>query len=1101
MSVAIGIDLGTTNTVVAAVQNGRPEALADESGQALIPSVVSFLPSGAVLVGETARERRSVDPKNTVFSVKRLMGRTWDTEEVRHARTRFPFELREGPGRATFVVVRGETYTLPEISAFVLRKAKSIAEQALGESVERAVLTVPANFNDLQRAATKVAGRVTGLEILRILNEPTAAALASGLAEQGAQRVAVYDFGGGTFDVTLLTLNDAVFEVLSTAGSSFLGGDDIDQAIADRIAEQMLSSHGQDPRSTPEGLEQLRSAAETLKIRLGTETEVKLDVPAIRVGQAEVKVDFSMTRAELHRLALPFVNKTLEVCQQALGMAHLGVSDLSHVLLVGGTTRMPLVRTRVEEFFRRAPVASADPHQTVALGAALHAASLTQPRADAQLGQVPPAPAHVPLPAPLEVAATGPNRPVTRRLGARRVTSPGLGEDDSLPSALSREPSLQEDGWQPALPAQPPAPMDRRFTELGSSPADGFGTYLPSIPDPTELGSEAEFGRPPDTLSGLGLGGDAGELPLPAVPAGRFPKGRPPAVRVARGTDSARSPASPPVTDDSDLDDVTVVRGSPAELAAAADLPAPVPAPRPAAGASNQLAADLPELAGPTPTARTQGASPVARAAQHTLPLSVVDVPAPIARPRQDTVPLSEDLPSPVATPPGLVGSPLADSARPPPSEDELRARYGDLPLIVGGKRVRSRVSDRPPALSPPAASDNLPSTGQQRSFAQRQPEALHAPLPPVDPTGAVSVQPILSTPRRTAGIPAARPAAPPLFEPESPAASLPRPPVRTGASTQHGLGKPMVPHRPSDGIETLDDSDVADEPRTSQPAAPRASMRPLARQDAAQEAALPVPDLPLVGTAPPVARTPLFSQPPGAIHTSASTGTKGQTIGLSAPTQTRASPATAPGPKPRLEQTLPLTAASSAVRSAPSQAPAARGLTPAVATIGLGGDLASTASTRSEVTTSRTNVPLLIDVTPLSLRVETAGGYSDVLIERNTPVPCERTREFVTVANNQDTAWIRVSQGEAPLFSENTVLGEVQLNGLAPAQRGSARIAVTFGLDTDGLLNVRAVDLATGRAAAVELRLFGGTSPGELSSMMVRHSAQIRRDTDRPRG
>ena len=243
MSTVIGIDLGTTNTVVSVVRDGQASALLDEAQQVLIPSIVSFHPNGNVLVGRAAKERRIVDASNTIYSIKRLIGRSWDSEEVRRARSRFPFEMREGPGQASLVVARGETYTLPEISAFVLRKAKSVAEAALGTSIDRAVITVPANFNDLQRAATKVAGRVAGLEVMRILNEPTAAALAYGYGRASSERVAVYDFGGGTFDVTLLDLSNNVFEVLATAGNTFLGGDDLDLAIAERMSELLLAQH------------------------------------------------------------------------------------------------------------------------------------------------------------------------------------------------------------------------------------------------------------------------------------------------------------------------------------------------------------------------------------------------------------------------------------------------------------------------------------------------------------------------------------------------------------------------------------------------------------------------------------------------------------------------------------------------------------------------------------------------------------------------------------------------------------------------------------------------------------------------------------------
>src|SRR5580658_5979833 len=239
MGVAVGIDLGTTNTVVGVVRDGRAVTLADEGGRRLIPSVVSFHPTGKVLVGEQAKERRIIDPQNTISSVKRFIGRSWDMDEVQRARQTLPFELVEGPTQGVAVVARGETYMLPEISAFVLRRAKAVAEAALGQQVDRAVITVPANFNDLQRAGTKLAGKLAGLEVLRILNEPTAAALAYGQGTTGKERIAIYDLGGGTFDVT----------VLATGGDSALGGDDIDQLVAEKMAIQILEKHRVDPRT------------------------------------------------------------------------------------------------------------------------------------------------------------------------------------------------------------------------------------------------------------------------------------------------------------------------------------------------------------------------------------------------------------------------------------------------------------------------------------------------------------------------------------------------------------------------------------------------------------------------------------------------------------------------------------------------------------------------------------------------------------------------------------------------------------------------------------------------------------------------------------
>jgi molecular chaperone DnaK len=376
----VGIDLGTTNTVVACVRSGRVHVLADEQGRRLLPSVVSFPPTGEVLIGHPAKERRVVDAKNTIASVKRLIGHAWSSEGIQRARQRMPFDLREGPGQTPLIVARGKEHTLPEISAFILELAKHIAERALGETVDRAVITVPAHFNELQRAATKVAGRVAGLEVLRIINEPTAAALAYGLGRFAQERVAVYDFGGGTFDCTLLQLSGNVFEVLATAGDSFLGGDDLDLAIAERMAEAFLHAHRYDPSADPQAFERLRVAGEKVKIDLSTSerAQTKLREVAFGVGGVHLDLDFGITRDELEMLATPLVERTFSVCQEALSMAQLTVGDFDKIILVGGSTRIPLVRRRVEQFFGRPPLDRVNPEEVVAIGAAVQAAALTE---------------------------------------------------------------------------------------------------------------------------------------------------------------------------------------------------------------------------------------------------------------------------------------------------------------------------------------------------------------------------------------------------------------------------------------------------------------------------------------------------------------------------------------------------------------------------------------------------------------------------------------------------------------------------------------------------------------------------------------------------
>jgi molecular chaperone DnaK len=454
----LGIDLGTTNSVVAVADGHEVRVLLDEEGQRLIPSVVSFHPHGDVLVGFAARDRRLIDAKNTVYSVKRLLGRPWGSPEVERARERFGFTLREGPNKGVLVEARGETFTLPEISAFVLREVRRVAERALGDEVSGAVITCPANFNELQRAATKAAGKVAGLDVLRILNEPTAAALAygyGGVAQGGKsrERIAIFDLGGGTFDITILELAGDVFEVLATAGDTFLGGDDLDLMVADRMAEAFLRQHRFDLRSDAQAFERLRAAAEWAKCQLTTEADVKIRVEELAYGRGGGALDlaFAITQSELEAMASPLVEKTLEVCDEALRLAHVATTQLDNVILVGGSTRMPLVRRRVTEHFGRPPLATIDPDVVVAQGAALHGYALATGGAR---GSVPPP------------------RPVGR-VSLRKQTLTGEGDE------RRRELAAEAAEARPAQPAfapaarpmpPPPPPPAAGFERFGSGP-------------------------------------------------------------------------------------------------------------------------------------------------------------------------------------------------------------------------------------------------------------------------------------------------------------------------------------------------------------------------------------------------------------------------------------------------------------------------------------------------------------------------------------------------------------------------------------------------------------------------------------------------------
>ncbi|MEE9275839.1 MAG: Hsp70 family protein, partial [bacterium] len=385
MTDIIGIDLGTTNSLVSVIRDGRPEVLAPEGESPLLPSVVSF-GAGRVTVGEKARDVRISDSRNTIFSVKRFMGRGYaDLEgDLRY----LPFEIDPSEREVVHVLARGRSYSAPEISALILRELKSRAERVLGRPVIRAVVTVPAYFNDAQRQATKDAGRLAGLEVLRILNEPTAASLAYGLHEQDRGVVAVYDLGGGTFDISILRIKGGVFEVLSTGGDTRLGGDDFDRALADRLLEDVRGETGVDLSAEAAAVGELAVVCERAKRALSgaEETEIVLENP----GGADLTFRRVLTRAEMEEILRPIAERTLAPCRRALADAGLEAGEVDEVVLVGGSTRMPLVRELVRKMFGREPHASINPDEVVAQGAAVQADILGGGRKDMLLLDVTP---------------------------------------------------------------------------------------------------------------------------------------------------------------------------------------------------------------------------------------------------------------------------------------------------------------------------------------------------------------------------------------------------------------------------------------------------------------------------------------------------------------------------------------------------------------------------------------------------------------------------------------------------------------------------------------------------------------------------------------
>ncbi len=375
----IGIDLGTTNSVVATLRENRVEVIPDEFGNRLHPSVVAFVPNGDILVGHAARARRHIDPQNTIYSAKRLIGQSIKNPTVRLAMSALPYQCEEGPNEQPLIVVRGRRYTVPEISSYVLMHVKQCAERFFSAPVSKAVITVPANFTDSQRQATKYAGELAGLKVMRILNEPTAAALAYGFGRAMDAKLAIYDLGGGTFDVTVLQIRDKIFEVLSTGGDSFLGGDDFDRTLLEVLAQQFNSTNYVDLRSNPPGWSKLMAACEQIKCRLSEDHVVAGTIHELAHGKKgePLGIDFEVTRAEYEGLISPYIERSVIACQEVLLAAGLDASSLSDLILVGGSTRTPLVRQKITQYFGRQPQTRINPDETVAYGAALQAAALS----------------------------------------------------------------------------------------------------------------------------------------------------------------------------------------------------------------------------------------------------------------------------------------------------------------------------------------------------------------------------------------------------------------------------------------------------------------------------------------------------------------------------------------------------------------------------------------------------------------------------------------------------------------------------------------------------------------------------------------------------
>jgi molecular chaperone DnaK len=377
MPKVLGLDLGTTNSVMSVMEAGEPAVLENAEGSRLTPSIVAVAKGGERLVGGVAKRQAVTNPRNTIYSIKRLMGRKYDDPEVRRTAETAPYTIVRAQNGDAWVEMGGKQYSPPEVSAMILQKLRTDAEAKLGERITQAVITVPAYFNDAQRQATKDAGKIAGLEVLRIINEPTAAALAYGLDKKTDERIAVYDLGGGTFDISILSIGEGVFEVLSTNGNTHLGGDDFDQRVLNWITDEFRREQGIDLRQDQMALQRLKEAAEKAKIELSSTMQTDINLPFITADQAGPKhLMLTLTRAKLEQLVADLIDATIEPCRKALEDSGLKPGEVNEVVLVGGQTRMPAVTERVRAFFGKEPHKGVNPDEVVAVGAAIQAGVL-----------------------------------------------------------------------------------------------------------------------------------------------------------------------------------------------------------------------------------------------------------------------------------------------------------------------------------------------------------------------------------------------------------------------------------------------------------------------------------------------------------------------------------------------------------------------------------------------------------------------------------------------------------------------------------------------------------------------------------------------------
>ncbi|MEM7448957.1 MAG: Hsp70 family protein [Myxococcota bacterium] len=1002
MSFVLGIDLGTTNSVVAVADGGHIRVLSDLEGRRLIPSVVSFHPDGEVLVGREARERRLIDASNTIYSVKRLIGRPFKSEQVKKAQERFAFELTTSKSGGVVVDVRGETFTLTEISAFVLREVKRVAETQLDEECTSAVITVPANFNELQRSATKAAGRVAGLDVKRIINEPTAAALAYGHGRHQAERVAIYDLGGGTFDITILELENDIFQVVSTAGDTFLGGDDIDLLLAEEMATAFLKEHKWDAREDQQAFERIRAAAEWLKCKLSVESLVEVRIEALTYGRGGKPLDlvYRMHQDALTDVAGPLVDRSFDVTERAMQEANLKPKDIGAVILVGGSTRLPLVRQRVRDYFGREPLVDIDPDLVVAQGAAAHGHAISgQTEVKRSLGKI-----------------------VLKRMSLQEIRSKSKRIDPRAEPPRPNQPAFapveQEAIVAPDPPVRPPkasAPPPP-LPNLPASPK----LSRPNLPPPPPLRSSA---RNVGAQTTVGMPAIAPPKPTVGAAALNAPKNPPVLPSRELPFSTMREPVQPPVPDSQKIPPPKVDSLTRDSLAAPKPFELAVPADPPTSESARQPMLHRPAEARPperlslpfqeTPSARAEPPKQRKVVVKELKAIVLGDLQP--GEPRLDERQLGER----------QLGEPLPDR----PNRDE--------PTLEDSKNTESQ--------SAPATTVNDPTRfDAERTLETGNPDPLTSQL---DELGVEDKEVSTS-----------------VF-------------AITDSQEEAVFGMSLDGHEDleelhADVLESLTpdlETVHAEEPMA---ASPIHEPEPIA-DDAALGPALDPAMLFSELEAEPASTLSLSHQMMHEEGRDAAPTSAGVAAGIDSVLADLDWDGAGSGAdkEPAFQQNKDRHAAPHSDPQRASTAPQAA---------------------QPMLVMPESPPPLLMDVTPHSLCIETVGGYCQQIIRRNAPVPAEQSRTFSTAKDDQQNVRARICQGESKVFEDNQVLGEIELNELRAMPRGHLKIDVSFILDADGTLGVQAIERETGQQQHIQIRLLGGSTEEELEAMAARRRALV---------